>query len=70
MDSAYRDDARRVLTALRENERMSTAELAEVVGRSRPSARRVLDLMREADLIDWAGKSTNDPRAYWHLPVN
>lgn len=68
LDGAYRDDVRRVLTALRNSDRLSTADLVDVVGRSRPSVRRVLDLMRAAQLIEWTGKSPNDPRAFWHLP--
>jgi len=47
---------------------MSTAELTEVVGRSKPAVRNLLNVMRAADLIDWTGKSARDPRAYWSLP--
>jgi len=68
LDARYREDVGRVLSALRLNERMSTAELTEVVGRSKPAVRNLLNVMRAADLIDWTGKSARDPRAYWSLP--
>ena len=38
IDARYRDDVGRVLAALRHHERMSTSELASVVGRSKPQS--------------------------------
>ena len=67
IDARYRAEAAAVLTALREHGRLSTSELAAVVKRSRPAARHLLGIMRKAGLIDWVGKSTRDPRAYWRL---
>lgn len=68
IDARYRDDVAAVLSALRENERMSTSELASIVGRSKPAVRNLLARMREVALIEWHGKSLRDPRAYWCLP--
>lgn len=61
-------EARSVVAALREAGRLSTGELVGVVGGSRPSVIGKLRVMESAGLIEWHGKSKNDPRAYWSLP--
>jgi len=55
------------VTALREGGRLSTGDLAEVMGLSRPAAIRKLNQLRDAGVLAWEGKSARDPRAYWRL---
>jgi ATP-dependent DNA helicase RecG len=57
----------RILAMLRGETPVSTGEVAETLGVARPTAVRYLKAMRDAGLIDWVGKSTRDPRAYWRL---
>lgn len=58
---------RRITSALREADRLSTGEVVELLGVSRPVAQRELAALQEAEIIEWVGKSTRDPRAYWRL---
>jgi ATP-dependent DNA helicase RecG len=46
---------------------VSTGELVEAAGRSRPVVIRQLKALREAGVIAWVGHSPKDPRAYWAL---
>lgn len=62
------DEARIILDALRQVDRLRTSEIAELVGLSRPATIARLRALREAGLISWVGKSARDPRAYWTLP--
>lgn len=59
---------RAIMAALREAGKLSTGEVAEQVGMSRPTASQHLRALRDAGLIVWDGKSRNDPRASWSLP--
>lgn len=59
--------ARDVMSALREAGGLSTGDVAEATGRSRPATIRLLREMRAAGLIDWVGNSAKDPRAYWRI---
>jgi ATP-dependent DNA helicase RecG len=59
--------ARAITSALREAARLSTGEIAETLGVSRPVAQRELGVLRDAGVIEWVGKSPRDPRAYWQL---
>jgi ATP-dependent DNA helicase RecG len=59
--------ARAITSSLRESSRMSTGEVTEALGVSRPVAQRQLAALKEAGIIEWIGKSPNDPRAYWQL---
>ena len=68
LDAALPDETRAVVAALREAERLSTGEVAEVLGRSRPATIRRLEALRAAGVVQWVGKSARDPRAYWRLP--
>lgn len=69
LDDEYRVEVQAILAALRDNERLSTSEAGAAVGnRSRPLVRQLLKDMREAEMIEWTGKSATDPRAFWHLP--
>lgn len=61
-------EARAITTALRQADRLSTGEIAETLGLSRPVAIARLRTLRDAGLVDWVGKSAKDPRAYWTLP--
>ena len=44
---------------------MGTGEVAEALRMSRPTATSRLQALRDAGLIEWIGKSQNDPRAAW-----
>lgn len=44
---------------------MSTGDIAEALRMSRPTATARLQALRDAGLIEWIGKSQNDPRAAW-----
>lgn len=68
LENRLPDDARAILAALRTAQRMSTGEVAELLGVSRPIAQRELATLRDAKAIEWVGKSSRDPRAYWRLP--
>lgn len=67
LDARLPDSAGRIVAALREADRLSTGEVAELLEVSRPVAQRELGALREAELIEWVGKSPRDPRAYWRL---
>lgn len=67
LDSRLSDRARAVMGALREGGRLSTGEIAEALGVSRPVAQKELAALRDAGAVEWVGKSTRDPRAYWRL---
>lgn len=67
LEARLPENARRITNALREAERLSTGEVAEVLEVSRPVAQRELAALQEAEIIEWIGKSSRDPRAYWRL---
>lgn len=67
LDSRLSDRARVVMGALRDAGRLSTGEVAEVLDVSRPVAQKELVALRDEGVIEWVGKSTRDPRAYWQL---
>jgi ATP-dependent DNA helicase RecG len=67
LDARLSDHARAIMSVLREGDRLSTGEIVEALGVSRPIAQRELETLREAGVIEWVGKSTKDPRAYWRL---
>jgi len=60
--------SRAIMATLREAGQLSTGEIAETVGISRPTASKHLKVLRDANLIVWTGKASNDPRASWSLP--
>ncbi len=68
LDARLPDEARVIMTALRQNARLSTGEVAEALDLSRPATIRRLKAMREEGLIEWVGKGSRDPRAYWQRP--
>jgi ATP-dependent DNA helicase RecG len=59
--------SRLIMAALRDAGQLSTGEVAEAIGVSRPTAASHLRTLRDAGLIAWTGKSPNDPRASWSL---
>lgn len=67
LDRRFPRGIREIVQALRSNKRMSTADLVDVVGLSRPAVRARLDALRDAGIVEWYGKSPKDPRAYWYL---
>jgi len=67
LDERLPESVRLITTALRRAERMSTGEISELLGVSRPIAQRELATLRDAGIIEWVGKSSRDPRAYWRL---
>jgi ATP-dependent DNA helicase RecG len=67
LDERLSENARVVTRALRTAGRLSTGEVTETLGVSRPVAQRELGLLREAGIVEWVGKSPRDPRAYWQL---
>jgi len=67
LDAQLTPDARAISVALRDAGRLSTGEIVELIGRSRPYAIRVLKTLEMAGMIRWVGKSPRDPRAHWEL---
>lgn len=67
LEARLPEKARVIASALRDRERLSTGEVAELLGISRPIAQRELAALKDAEVIEWVGKSRRDPRAYWRL---
>lgn len=61
------EHSRAIARTLRAAGRMSTGEVAEALGASRPVIQRELSALKDAGIIEWVGKSPKDPRAYWRL---
>jgi ATP-dependent DNA helicase RecG len=59
--------SRAIARTLRSAGRMSTGEVTEALGISRPVVQKELSALREAGVVEWVGKSPKDPRAYWQL---
>jgi ATP-dependent DNA helicase RecG len=56
-----------IIDAIRRGGNLSTGDLCEFLKLSRPATLRRLNSLQEAGLIDWVGKSSKDPRAFWRL---
>lgn len=67
LEARLPEKARAIASALRNDERLSTGEVAELLGVSRPVAQRELSALKDAEVIEWVGNSPRDPRAYWRL---
>jgi ATP-dependent DNA helicase RecG len=67
LDAQLTPQARNVMAALRTAGRLSTGEIAELLGRSRPATIRVLRRLESAGIIRWVGNSARDPRAHWEI---
>lgn len=61
------EHSRAITRALRAAGRMSTGEVTDALGVSRPVVQRELNALKEAGIVEWVGKSRKDPRAYWQL---
>lgn len=48
---------------------LSTGQLVDLSGRSRPTVTKQLAALRDAGLVDWNGQSNKDPRATWSLTI-
>lgn len=60
--------ARQILDLLRlEGRPLSTGQVADLAGITRPTASRHLQTLRKHGLIDWSGQGPKDPRASWSL---
>lgn len=46
---------------------LGTGDLQALLGYSRPSMTKYLAALREEGLVEWQGKSANDPRAVWMI---
>lgn len=67
LEARLPERARVIVGALRTNERLSTGEVVELLAVSRPVAQRELAELEDAGVVEWVGKSPQDPRAYWRL---
>jgi ATP-dependent DNA helicase RecG len=67
LDARLPGATRAIVQALREAERLSTGELAELIDVARPTMLRYLHSLKDAEIVEWVGKSERDPRAYWRL---
>lgn len=67
LEAGLSEDARAVAVALRSAGRLSTGEIRELLNVSRPVAQKVLGELKDAEVVEWVGKSPKDPRAYWQL---
>lgn len=63
---------RQLLGLLRAHDGLSTGDAVDASGWSRPVVLRDLGHLRDLGLIEWLGRSRNDPWAYWHVkdPLN
>jgi len=67
LDERLPEHARAIMRMLRSEGRMSTGEVKEALGISRPLAQKELGVLKDAGVVEWIGKSPRDPRAYWQL---
>jgi ATP-dependent DNA helicase RecG len=67
LESRLPRGARDLVRLIREAGRISTGELVQASGYSRPVVVKQLNALKDAKLVDWVGKSPKDPRAYWQL---
>lgn len=70
LEGGLPESARTITSALRSAGRLSTGEVKDVLGVSRPVVQRELVALKDAGIIEWVGKSPNDPRAYWQLKTS
>ncbi len=60
-------DSQTVLRSIRRAGRMSTGEIADVLGKGRPATLRRLNALKREGLIEWVGQSPSDPHAFWRI---
>ena len=59
--------SQRILDTLRSAGPLSTGDIADEIGMSRPATASRLKALESFELIRWSGKSPKDPRAVWIL---
>ena len=69
LESRLPSGSRVLVRLITEGSRVSTGDLAEASGRSRPVVIKQLKALRDAGVIHWVGNSPNDPRAYWTINI-
>lgn len=67
LESRLPRGARDLVRIIREAGRISTGDLVQGSGYSRPVVVKQLNALKDVGLIEWVGKSPKDPRAYWQL---
>lgn len=67
LDAPLPERAKAITAALSKADRLSTGDVAELLGVSRPIAQRELAILKEAEIVEWVGKAPRDPRAFWRL---
>jgi ATP-dependent DNA helicase RecG len=65
--SALPSRSREVMEHIRNAGGLSTGDVAERLGMSKPAAAVRLRALRDAGYVEWVGKSPSDPRAFWRL---
>jgi ATP-dependent DNA helicase RecG len=60
-------DLLRLIDIVRQGRRLSTGEIGEAAGISRPTTVRRLSRLGEMGYVEWIGESPSDPRAFWQL---
>jgi ATP-dependent DNA helicase RecG len=70
LEARLPEEHRQIRGLLRAGGRLSTGEIADAIDVSRPATIKRLRRLEEEGLIEWRGKSSKDPRAYWKLPGN
>ena len=63
LESRLPPGARDLVRLVREGGRLSTGDLADATGRSRPVVIRQLNALQAAGALAWVGHSPKDPRA-------
>lgn len=69
LDDRLPGNWRHAMRIVRDGERVSTGDVQDGLGISRPVTIRLLRAMEDAGLIEWVGRSGRDPRAYWQPRV-
>ncbi len=69
LEQRLRPGTRDVLRAINEAGRLSTGDLVRTTGKSRPAVLRHLRTLEAEGLVEWVGRSTKDPRAYWKVRI-
>lgn len=59
--------SQRILDLLRSGGPLSTGDIAEEIGMSRPATLTRMRALEQVQLVRWSGKSPKDPRAVWIL---
>jgi ATP-dependent DNA helicase RecG len=59
--------SQRILDVLRSGGPLSTGDISEEIGMSRPATLSRMRALEQVQLVRWSGKSPKDPRAVWIL---